>query len=235
MNYDQKQPKIKSSHWIFYIHADALQLRPLTQYQMVHKEINSRNEVLFGGGPGFARRFMLAFPLSTITEINAYYWGHDVTEAQKPNTQDLKDYEVLRSEQKDIIYGIQISQSINFAFETKYLLIEPFIQFGVGLGRTKYSLKYRWDTNTPSEYESYQSTISENLVTQSLAAGIQFIAMNGFISYLKVQKNVFTVGTRETSISRIDVGSTEVSTSNTEKLNQNQDEYSYGVAFGYVF
>jgi hypothetical protein len=235
MDFAQKEPKLKTSHWIFYLHVDAIQLRPLTQYQMVHKQINSRKELYIGGGPGIARRFVIAFPLSTVTEVNTILWTKNDVEAQKPNKQDINTYEVMRSESSDQFYGIQISQSLNFAIETKYMLIEPFVQFGVGVARLQNKLSYKWDTNITSEYESYNSEVNENLVTQSLAGGIQFIAMNGFITYFKFQKNIFTIGTRETKTTKVDVGTSEVRTSSKVAVNQNQDEYSYGLGFGYVF
>ncbi len=236
MDFDQKEPKIKSSHWIFYLHADAIKLKPLTQYQMSRKEIVARDEIYFGGGPGIARRWSLGFPLSTITEINGYFWNNSEIEAQKPTAQDLSDYEVMRSEVSDQIYGFQISQSLNLNIETKWFIFGPFVQMGIGMARAKNKLKYRWDTNINTEYEYYSTEINEDIVTQSLSAGIELIGYNGFISYAKVQKNVFTVGTRKTETERIDVGPTaEVKTSANEKINSNQDELSFGVGFGYIF
>lgn len=69
---------------------------------------------------------------------------------------------------------------------------------------------------------------------QGLAAGLQVITHNGYMSYLKVSKTTLTYKKRETEVFSTDNSLSSYSKTN-QKLSENLDKLTVTLGLGYVF
>lgn len=234
-DFNELEPNVNQSHWIFFLNAEAIKLRPIPIFTLQHKELAARDSIFIGGGPSLAYKWLLGGNITTSSELMLYLIQNEDGETKHPTDESIKDYVVSEYTERDQLYGGRISQSLGYAIETSWLVFEPFVQAYAGYGKTYSKVTYFWDTQTDSEYENYDSRINETMYSVGLAAGMHFIARNGFQSYLKIIKNTFSYIQRETEVSTQSGANAPTRSYKKESIHENVDEYSLSLGFGYIF
>jgi hypothetical protein len=234
-DFDQRTKDLKASTWVLFINTEAMQFMPLQSFSLANKEIKAREKIYTGGGFGMARKWWLGSFLNTTTELSLFFVQNRNEEIKRPSKDSISTYVVSRFKELHIHYGSRMAQSLGFGIEFSSFMIEPFIQIYLGLGLGKSKVGYYWDTQINTEYENYNSEISENIAYQGVAAGFNILIDNGLLTYFKVVKNTLTIGDRTTSTIVSSNGSVIQDSKTKASINENIDKYSLGVGLGYLF
>lgn len=233
-DFDQFDSKIKENHFIFYGNSMWLQHEILHEYDGINHDYKPREHATYlGGGFGIGYNFKLGNGFSTTSEFSAFQLMKRDRNTKK--AKEEYDFTVAENSEKHRIYGINISQSLNYTFETKYFNFEPFAQIIIGQAKLSSEVDYFYDDTIAANTEEYHSKIKEDLTTSAFSFGINIISRSGLFSYLKGQKNIFTIGDKEQRTS-LRLARSNISSSSTKvKVNENQDRFSMGLGFGYIF
>lgn len=225
---------LTESQWVMFLGAEIMRLNPIPTFDLTRRDLNARTETLYGPAIGFARKWYIAGNLTTTTEPMFYYLQNNDTAVQVPSNETIASYQVSQFKERYEYYGVRIAQSLGYTFEFESLNFEPFIQAYIGQGLNRTSIHYHWDTRIAAEHEDYNSTINENITHQGLSAGMQFIGLNGYMSFIKVSKNVLTFKKRRTRTSQSSAGTSTYSESTTN-LSDDVDKLSVTLGLGYIF
>jgi hypothetical protein len=208
----------RKSHWIATYGFETLKYPVFWDFSGVKKNFRKGDLEFWGGRLGFGRELYLGGGIQTATKVDGFYVGTLFSKIQNGGDLD-SDVTLAYTKKTGQMYGVEASQSLSFLFDLKtknpfldewaYLVVEPFIEAGVGLARAMTRLNYQHDIVT---FEGYRLRVEDSLVSAKLAAGINFISNSGFFLTLKASQTRMTVSNRSTS----------------QRLRQSGDsEYSY--------
>lgn len=234
-DFDQRTRDLKASSWIVFINSEVMQFKPLQSFSLENKEIKAREKNYNGGGVGIGRKWWLGSYFNTTTEIALFFVQNRNEENKIPSEDTISTYVVSNFKELHIHYGSRLSQSIGIGIELPGFILEPFAQIYIGLGFNDSKVGYYWDTQIASEYESYNSKITENTLYQGVGAGFNILIDSGLMTYVKVMKNTITVGKRKTSTQISTSGTVVEDLSNSQNINETIDKYSLGIGLGYLF
>ncbi len=232
---DTLKSDLTESQWVMFFGVELMRLNPLPTFNFPgRRELNARTETLYGPAIGFARKWYIMGNLTTTTEPMFYYLQNNDTTVELPTNEAISNYQVSELKERYEYYGVRIAQSLGYTFEFDSLNIEPFIQAYIGQGLNRTNVHYHWDTQLASEHLEYDSTINESITHQGFSAGMQFIGINGYMSFIKVSKNTLTFKKRRTRSYQSTASSSSYS-ENRESLNDNLDKLSVTLGLGYIF
>lgn len=231
---DEIKEGLTESQWVTFIGFEGMRLVSRNAFILDSKEVYLKKENLMGPTISVARKWYLVGNLTTTFEPMIYYISNNDEEIRTPNTQSISTYKVSEYSEEVAYYGTRLAQSLGYTFEFKHFYIEPFFQVFAGYGMGRMDVHYHWDTHLASEHEEYDAKIKEKISHQGIAAGLQIIAQNGYMSYFKVSKNTLTYRDRDTAIYNRDNG-TFTETKNSQKIKEPLDKFSITVGLGYIF
>lgn len=231
-----KNENIKKAHFFFNFETTLLMYKNDNAYIGNFAKVEATDNMAYiGPSLGIGFRFPLISSFSTSSHLSVYQFinrDHQVDKASE-------EIPVIISEQENsnTLTGAEFAQRFFLRFEvTERSYFEPFFQIGLGYAQARSKYEHYYYDYLKSEY--YSSIIKEELLTQNIALGFNIIHLNGIFMIFKIQKNVLTIGERESKVSQFALTAnlgTPSTTSSTAKVNENRDEYSATLGFGYIF
>ncbi len=229
-------PNAKKSHFFMNLETSLLMYKSDVSYTGIKASVKATDSLpLIGPSLGFGYRFRWG-NVSTSGQVNLFRY----TNRDHFSGKASEEIPVMISEQENdnTITGLEYAQRFYMTFQlSERNLIEPFIQVGLGYAISESKFEHYYYDYENSEY--YLATVDEQLLTQNLAIGFNIMNRNGLYFIFKVQKNVLTIGERDTQIAEFafqgGLGSPSTTADTTVDVNQNRDEFSVTLGAGYVF
>ena len=228
-----KSESIKEKKWQITMGADYLNYQAsLPAYSGKHEKIDSdENSNIYGVSIGFGREFRVAGDFSITPKLGGFY----TKTLQRNVGKASKDIDLDLSSVRDdhMVYGGEVSASLNYLFENSILNLQPFFEAGVGTGIANIQKEYIFDgiQSDRSDAEDYDVSVDENFNYTRASLGVNFISTQGVLSYVKVTQMVLDVTKRKTkgSINGAD------QSKNESDLNERKDFLAASIGFGYLF
>lgn len=234
-DYSDYNQQVYQSHWEVLIFSEALQRTSVDNFSLTHKQNFERKELFLGLAPLFARHTKFTFWLNGTTAIGPFFYQNSDREAVKPSNESVRDYVVGDYEQKDLMYGIRLLQTLEFPLDFGSLIVSPFFEAYLNYGYSTLKTEYVWNTQISSELEEYQMTQKERFTTQGVSAGLKFAGPNGLLTYLKLSKTTWTFSDKKRDTYVRAQGTTPLNTSEEFSDEQLMDQYALGLGVGIVF
>lgn len=204
------------------------------------KTFKETARTLSGGRLGFGRQFHLAGGLLTTTKAEGYYLGTLFTQAQTADP--AVPISVSETKRTGHLYGIDLTQSLGYAFEFKFrhilleemtqLRCEPFVEVGMGRGLGFNKLEY-FDTRAGGQ--GYEHRFEDELLNTRLSVGFNLTSIGNYFMYARATLNKFHL-LRRTSL-RMTTNNGTVTTDDpvTESNVALKPIQSYALGGGYRF
>ncbi len=170
------------------------------------KSFDEPDSELYGGRVGFGRDWYIGKGLNTRSMVEVYYLGSAFTKERTANPD--ANAKISTTKTTGSMYGVDISQSIGLMFDLKtknpfmdemtYLVIEPFVEAGIGAGRAVNRVNFEYDKSTG--VDSYRHRISDNLASARIGAGLMMTAQTGFYFMMRATINRYEVLNRDQSV-----------------------------------
>lgn len=235
----------RESHWISTFGFEAMKYPVPYDFEGDRESFKPKDQEVFGGRIGFGGEWYIGKGLVTATRLEGYYMGTLFAETLNGGP-DSEDVEFAYTKRTSQIYGFDASQQLGFLFEMKtknpimdewsYLMVEPYIEAGVGVAKAYNRLNYQYDTGTTptSAREGYKNTINDDLSNARIGGGINFTSTEGFFLYMRVTVNQYNVIRREEKIYSQPNG--QLPTRSTNKEEPDLDQITvYALGGGYKF
>ncbi|MBC75584.1 MAG: hypothetical protein CME64_06170 [Halobacteriovoraceae bacterium] len=224
---------LKNKKWLFNLGVGYIDYpTSLPEFKGAHTTVPEEEKVgVYGADLGVGREFSLIGALSTSIRIGAFY--NKGNENNNGKASEDVDVDLANVRTDHLIYGAQASASLNYLFETKYFNIQPFLEFGMGQGKTEIEKEYTFDGVQPdnSDAESYLAEMEEDFDFVKTSVGVNFISRTGIISFIKATKMSASYNEREVA--------GEVNGSSLDSVQDEFDEatdiYSGTIGMGFFF
>lgn len=195
-----------ASHWLVSFGFEGLAYEVPFEFEGERKNFRPNNQELYGGRLGLGRQFYLGKGFVTSTKIEGYYVGtlfeKAVTAAPEEETQTFSF-----TKKTGQVFGGELVQSLGYMFNLKtknpfldemtYLVVEPFIEAGIGIARAYNRTNYHYDTGPANVQEDYHHRVNDELSSARLGVGLNFTANTGFYFYLKASQQRYDVLSRK--------------------------------------
>ncbi len=209
---DEEKFNPRKGHWLATFGIESQKYEAVYDFQGEEESFKPEKKSLTGGRLGFGREFYLGKGLMTSTRIEGYYLGSLFSKTLTANPDVDIDYSF--SKRTAQIWGADISQTLSFIFNMKtknpimqewtYLTVEPFIEAGIGRANAYNRLNYTYDSSEGGTVvgdgvnEGYQHRVTDEILTQRLAFGINFTSTSGYFLLMRVsQMNYDLIRRRE--------------------------------------
>lgn len=179
--------KPDKSKWVTTYGFEAQGLPFERNFQGAGKSFGKKNELLVGPRVGVGRDIYLGAGFTTRTQLDGYFVG-SLFEPKKSVTSSDKKAKTSYSQQKGNIWGGEISQILSYTTEFNApsfmsdhkikMYFEPFIQAGIGMGKSYYRFDYTMNANSIDE--DYRRVEDNTFVSQKLSLGFNLIGQNGY-------------------------------------------------------
>tara|TARA_Y100000768_G_scaffold389037_1_gene391111 strand:- start:34032 stop:34820 length:789 start_codon:yes stop_codon:yes gene_type:complete len=186
---------------------------------------------------GVGREFYLGAGVSSTLLFTGSYSKSIVKDIGQA-AQDI-DVEVSNMRLDSQVAMYEGSISLNYLFDNKVVDLQPFIDFGAGAGTANIEKEYT-RKELPGETngsELYFARSEEEFIYTRLGLGLNIIAFDGFVSFLKL--DAYQMAKQSISISgesNAFGSSTVVSLDSEDKeFNQSEQVYSASLGMGYLF
>ena len=191
----------------------------------------------YGISIGLGREFYWGAGLSSTLLFSGAYHKSIVKESGQA-AEDI-DVEVSNTRLDSQVVTYEGSLSLNYLFDYKVVDIQPFIEFGAGAGAANIEKKYT-RKELPTETngsELYFARSEEDFIYSRLALGVNIIAYDGFVSYLKLNSYQMVKQSIEITGESNAFGSATTNNLNSEDkdFNQTVQVYSASLGMGYMF
>jgi hypothetical protein len=231
--FDTVSPKVNRSHFFMTVGPEMLKYKTSHSFEGSYQRyFPEDSRTYLGANLGVGYRLKISGGFNTATTLSANYLAKKDRKIRKA----AKNYPhpVLDSVENHLVYGAHIAQSLEYKFNPSGMLaIAPFVQIGIGAGKSDSSIDYYYDDTINKEF--YRVNIEEDLIFQTVSVGFYLMSINGLMSVFRVQKNAITIGTRDSSgLYKLASGS-DTKVSNSEKIDGNRDDWSVSVTMGGVF
>ncbi len=228
-------PNFKKSHFFMNLETSLLMYKSDNFFDGKQAQVRPTDSLpLIGPSLGLGYRFKLG-SFSTSSQVNFFHYvnrDHFTDKASEEIPINISEQENDNS-----ITGAEFAQRFYMTFQiSERNYIEPFVQVGVGYAISESKYEHFYYDYIDSEY--YYSSVTEQLITQNLAVGFNIMNQNGLFFIFKVQKNILTIGERESEISTFPYQANlgvPTTVKSTVDINTNRDEYSVTLGGGYVF
>lgn len=235
------------SHWLVSFGFEGLKYEVPFEFDGKRKNIEPRDQELYGGRIGFGGEMYLGAGLMTTTKVEGYYVG--TLFARRLNAgPDDEDEEFAFTKTIGQVWGFDVSQSLSYLFDMKtknpimdewtYLTVEPFIEAGVGVGWAFNRITYEYDlagSCAECADEAYKQVVEDSLINARIGAGFNLISSGGYFFYMKAHVNTFDI--KERKIETFTKPDGQAGDDNSEKLKDvNIDPViTYAIGGGYKF
>jgi hypothetical protein len=178
----------EKSKWVFKSGVELINYPSvLPEFDGQHENISDseRNE-LNGYGLSFGRDFYISNGFSTLLSFGAYYSKTlDTTIGKAAEDIDLDFSETRTAHQ---LSAYEASVALNYIFDYKIVDVQPFVEFGVGVGTAKTQKEYNSIglTSVTNGSEDYDVTVDEDFSLTRISLGVNLISYKGLMSYLKL-------------------------------------------------
>ncbi len=236
---DFKKNKLHKDKWIFETGINFIEYpTSLPSFEGTHESVkeDSKSEI-YGMTVGFGREFLLGAGFSTALKANIFYSKSD----QNDTGQGAEDVDIELSENKitNTAYGSDISISINYLFENKVINVQPFAEFGAGVGASSLKRDYSFRGVTGSSIspdpELYDVVVDEEFNYNKVSLGVNFISLRGITSYIKASRLGLAVSSRKTSGSIRTQGNSEVDAQGSSQAKDSLEVLSASLGIGFLF
>ena len=226
-----KLEDLKSKKWIFNLGVGYMDYPTiLPEYKGTHATVaQEENFGVFGADLNIGREFTITGALSSSVKIGAFYnKGNESNNGKASEDVDI-DLATVRTDH--LIYGAHASASINYLFETSYLNIQPFIELGMGQGKSNIEKEYNFEGVQPdnSDAENYLAELEESFDFVKTSLGVNFISKTGIISFIKASRMSASYNEREIA------GEADGNSLDSVEENKNSDVYSGTIGMGFFF
>jgi hypothetical protein len=197
------------SHWYTTMGFEAMEYTLPFSYTGSKESFDEENRNLYGGRLGFGGEIYLGAGFLISTRVEGYYMGTLFESAQTAGP-ELEDEVVGTVKDAGQIYGGDIVQTLSFMWELKtknpimqtmtYLMVEPFLEIGVGRAWAFNKKDYSYDTGTcpTCAQEEYDQSFNDELTNVRVGGGINFTSRQGFFLFLKATENRYDITKRRT-------------------------------------
>jgi hypothetical protein len=193
------------SHWYTTVGFEAMEYTLPFSYTGSKESFDEENRNLYGGRLGFGGEIYLGAGFLISTRVEGYYMGTLFESAQTADP-ELPDEDLATIKDAGQIYGGDIVQSLSFMWELKtknpimqtmtYLMVEPFVEIGVGRAWAFNKKDYSYDTG--AVVEEYDQSFNDELTNVRVGGGINFTSRQGFFLFLKATENRYDITKRRT-------------------------------------
>ncbi|MFA7613253.1 MAG: hypothetical protein WCY48_03385, partial [Candidatus Caldatribacteriota bacterium] len=181
------------SNWVSIFGLEAQGLPVERNYSGQNKSFSNKDEVLTGARIGIGRDFYLGKGFVTRTQIEGYFVG---TLFEPKKSVGGGDLERSFSQKQGNIWGGEVSQVLSYITEFNApafmldhkikMYFEPFIEAGIGMGKSFFRFNYQMRTDSLNE--DYRTQIDNSFVSQKFSVGINLIAQNGYFFTMKASQ-----------------------------------------------
>lgn len=235
----------RESHWISTLGFEAMKYPVPYKFDGARSDFNPKDQEIFGGRLGLGGEWYIGKGIVTATRVEGYYMGTLFSQILNggPDSEDVNFAYTKRTSQ---IYGVDASQQLGFMFEMKtknpimnewsYLMVEPYVEAGLGAAKVYNRLNYQYDTGTAptAAREKYKDTINDTLTNARIGGGINFTSSEGFFLYMRVTVNKYNITKREQD--KYSQPSGQAATKTTNNNEPNLDPITvYAIGGGYKF
>jgi hypothetical protein len=232
----------KMSHWVNSFGFEEINYPVPYEFDGIFEDIKPEKQSMWGGRLGFGREFYLGARVNTTTKLESYYVGTLFSRSENL-VNDNDDVELSYTKRTGNVWGIDLVQSIGVLFDMKtknpfmdewsYLIAEPYVEAGVGVGWACNKISYNYDLD--NIIEAYRQKVCDDLLNTRLGGGINFTSTTGYFLFLKAFVNNYNITKRKTKTYESPDGGS--ATTVTESLtNVNIDPImTYSIGGGYKF
>ncbi len=237
---EKKKFNVRESHWGLNLNMSAAQFRPNYTYTSTKadksgKSFDSDKTLVFGPTIEFGRDYHLTPRIVAATKLQAFYYQG----SSQDNTLADETIKVSISNLKTDIqgYGVGVSQMLGHDFKYSTYIIRPFMSYAVGLGSSNSKLDYQYELGT-GDTESFNMTVEDSHVYNTLSAGIEVISSSGIAFNLIGSRSGYLSGTAQRNGVEF---SSSTSPVKNEIVNQEVESttgepaYSLSLGLGYYF
>lgn len=233
--------KTEKSKWLFKFGMEYMQyVTSLPEYDGKFESISKGDKAdILGFGLGFGREFYLGKGISTTFLISGVYQKSLDKKIGKA-AEDI-DYDLSNVRDAQYIYNYEASLSLNYLMDYKLVDVQPFVDFGAGLGKAEIEKEYIKKKEAPADSdnttEDYDVRTKEDFLFTRIGLGVNFIHYKGFMSYMKVSSMMIQVTDRETTgNSNLSGTTTVVDYEGTESnLDETEIITTAQIGMGYLF
>lgn len=232
----------RKSHFFIGVNFEGMKMPTAFEFSGVKSNFKPKDQELWGGRLTFGGELYLGAGFMTTTRLEGYYMGTLFSETLNGGTQDA-DVKFAYTKKHSQVFGGEASQSLGYIFNMKtknpimeewsYLTVEPFIEFGVGVGRAYNNINYKYELETTDEL--YKLKVNDDLINSKIAFGVNFTSSHGFYFFLKATQNRFDIKNQKSrQVVRINGSGTDVVTNPKfdDKIHTNM---TYAIGGGYKF
>lgn len=224
---DKKRFNPRASHWVttFGFETSKYEVIPEKKFEFEGEKKNFRNEQqeLWGGRIGFGGEVYLGAGFVTRSMLEGYYMGTLFSRILNGGD-EAEDIEFAYTKRTGQILGGDAAQSLGWMFDLKtknpfmdemtYLIVEPYIEAGIGLGWAYQNINHSYDTTAPASpggvAERYKLRVRDDLLNARIGGGINLTSSTGFFLNLRATINRFEVTKRNIDGFKTQSGSTTV-------------------------
>lgn len=172
----------------------------LPEFEGEHENIaDSEVNELNGYGLSFGRDFYIGKGFSSLITLGAYYSKTlDKTVGKAAEDIDL-DFSETRTAHQLTAYEAAIA--LNYIYDYRLIDIQPFVEFGAGVGSAKIEKEYNSIglTSVANGSEDYDVLVEEEFAFSRVSLGVNLISYKGLMSYIKLTSMQVTKSSRETT------------------------------------
>gem|GEM_PF-1994627 len=241
---DEKDFNSRESHWFNVFGFESLKYKAPFNFSGVKETFTPRNQELWGGRLGFGGEIYLGLGLVTTTKVEGYYVGTLFSQVLNAGPDDV-DEEFAFSKKTGQVLGVDATQTLGFMFEMKtknpfldewsYLMVEPYVEYGIGRGWAQSRLNYHYDTGPTGTQEDYRISVRDDLVNTRVGGGINFTSRSGYFLFLKTYVNRYDVTQRKIRTYVKPNGGSATTSSDTEKDVRINPVTTFALGGGYKF
>lgn len=233
-----QQENFKDKKWQMTVGVDFLQYpATLPSYKGTHETIKSeQNEDIYGLALGLGRSFDITGGLSTSLKFGGFY-NRTVDGTDGKASEDL-DLDVASIRNSHMVYGGEVSASLNYLFENKTIHIQPFAEIGYGRGISSIEREYNYvgiASSSSPDAENYDIKAEEGFGYIKSTLGVNFISNSGLVSYIKASNMALNVNQRETTGSISDGSGTQNKDDKEKGLSEAKSIFSASLGIGFLF
>jgi len=231
------------SHWLTTFGFEGMNYDVPFEFDGAAKDILINDRELYGVRLGLGGELYLGAGFVATTKIEGYFIGTLFS------TEQIIDNKAGSRRNIGQVAGADVTQSLGYKFSLKtknpfldewaYLILETYVEAGIGRGWAYNKVDYSYDTGSAAGsgqiQEDYRSTVRDDLMNNRFGGGVNLTSRQGFFLYLKAFVNNFDITKRKRrTILRQDDSSFSTADSTDENIKMDPIT-TYAFGGGYKF
>lgn len=241
---DEKTFNHHKGHWLVSFGAEHIRYDVPFDYQGAREEFEPGERSLWGGRLGLGRQLYLGGGMVATTKLEAFYMG-TLFETAINAAPEIETEEFSFTKRTGQIFGGDVTQSLGYLFNAKIknpflgemaiLVIEPFVEAGLGYAWAYNRQIYNYDTGAGGVREEYSLRVNDTIISNRIGAGVNFTSNEGYFFYVKgTLYNYIDVQRKLEGSALVDDGSPTDLNKDTEGVNLSSS-IIYALGGGYKF